>query len=236
MSNSVSVINGTTDSKIKDIDLGPNLQPMKIIEGFPWSNVLFSGFGKPNNIFVGSHILNSVGSNGRFGGNVSVISGTNDTKAHDIRLGHDPTAIGVGVGKIYVANGLSVSVINPCNGKTQDVLVGNKPTAVAVLAYPEANTTTGYPKIYVANHGPSSGTVSVINDFPSNATKEAHDIPVGRDPEDIAVGPPATKHTGYPKIYVANTLSNTVSVINSTTDTKEPARYPCRLLPQQNSI
>ena len=58
----------------------------------------------------------------------------------------------------------------------------------------------------------------IINDFPLNATKEAHDIPVGRDPVDIAVGPPATKHPEYPKIYVANSGSNTVSVINSSSD------------------
>ena len=133
MSHSVSVINDNTDSKMGYIDLGPNLQPEKIVEGFRChANPLnrFADFGKPNDIFVGSHVLHPVGSTGGNGGNVSVISGNNDTKTgHDIRLGDDPTAIGVGSEKIYVANGLSVSVINPCNGKTQDVPVGNKLTA-----------------------------------------------------------------------------------------------------------
>jgi YVTN family beta-propeller protein len=137
------------------------------------------------------------------GGNtVSVIDGATDTVIGSPTVGANPYAVGVNptTNKIYVANN-SPNTVSVVNGATDAVIgspiaVGTGPSGVGV------NPTTN--KIYVANY--SGNTVSVIMDPPS--------VGVGTNPQGVGVNPTTNK------IYVANgTGSNTVSVINGTTDT-----------------
>ena len=90
---------------------------------------------------------------------------------------------------------------------------------------------------YVTNQ--DSGYVSVIQ---SNDTKEPHDIHVGNGPSFMISGPPTRPPNLYEvrtgngpteqivppnqKIYVMNSLDDTLSVINTENNTKEPHDIP----------
>jgi YVTN family beta-propeller protein len=120
--------------------------------------------------------------------------------------------------RIYVPNpdSSAVSVIDSNTGNVTNIRVGTSPSAI--VTNPASN------KIYVANSG--SNTVSVING--DSDKKEAIDIPVGQSPGFLWVHPSNNLggHYGINKIYVANSGSNTVSVINASDDKKEPIDIP----------
>ncbi len=222
-SNTVSVINGTTNTVIDNITVGT----------YP-SGVAYDSA----NGYIYVSILNS--------STVSVINGTTNTVIDDIAVGSEPSGIAYDSanGYIYVANWASntVSVINGTKNTVIDTItVGLLPYGVA---YDPSNGC-----IYVSNGG--SNTVSVINGTtntvidtitvgsepwgiaydPSNgyiyvsewlsknvlvingATNSVIDtITVGSGPWGIAYD----SANGY--IYVANELSNNVSVINGATN------------------
>ncbi|MGA9149365.1 MAG: YncE family protein [Candidatus Nitrosopolaris sp.] len=105
-SNTVSVINGTTNTKVHDISVGR--YPSAIAAIFP-TNIL-------NRIYVANSRSNTV----------SVINGTTNTKERDISVGPFPSHIAYGTDMIYVANeGYldlergqgTVSVIDPSSDK-----------------------------------------------------------------------------------------------------------------------
>jgi len=137
--------------------------------------------------------------------NVTVIDGSNNKKLYNLPVQGYPTGIAINpqTDKIYVTNSGSgtVSVIDAYhNNKEYNVPVRNYPTRIAV--FPSLKG-----KIYVIN----SNSVSVING--STDKKESNDISVGKGLTGIAINPNTNK------IYVTNTISNRVYVINGSTDT-----------------
>jgi YVTN family beta-propeller protein len=140
---------------------------------------------------------------------VSVLDGNNDSVIGQIFVGNFPTNMVLSHvlngTQIYVsdAEGI-VSVIDTSSGKKDvyDIPVGNGSTYMAE---------GGNAKIYVADGG--DNTVYAIDVF--NVTNVVP-IAVGYSPTYMAVDPLRDK------IYVANTASNTVSVIDTSTDKKEP--------------
>jgi YVTN family beta-propeller protein len=152
---------------------------------------------------------------------VSVIDTTTNAVIATISVGGDPEGVAVtpngpcrprywrsrrcrkGDGrKVYVANTISntVSVIDTTtNAVIATIPVGISPQGVTVT--PDGS------KVYVTN---STGTVSVINTT-TNAVVSA--IPVGSFPFGVAVTPDGRK------VYVANDFDNTVSVIDTATNT-----------------
>ena len=95
---------------------------------------------------------------------------------------------------------LTVSVINPIHDtKEQNITVGS--------------TKVGYPadslsKIYVSNSNNNTVSVIDVSNQSKPYTKELHDLVVGQSPGPMAFNPQTLM------IYVANTGSGTVSVIN----------------------
>ena len=116
---------------------------------------------------------------------------------HREGLGIAISSTGANAGKVYVTNNASgtVSVISG-GSVTGTISVGGGPSAVAVA--PVGNANAGY--VYVTNY--NDGTVSVIN--PSGTVVAT--LTVGANPIGVAVSSGGV-------VYVANSGSNTVSVI-----------------------
>jgi YVTN family beta-propeller protein len=118
-----------------------------------------------------------------------------------ITLGINPKDIAIDetLNKVYVTDVTtnSLSVLDSNSGMTKNIRFRSIPSAIAID--PDSH------KVYVAQSG---NTVSVLDGFNNN--KEAKDIRVGLGPRAIAVGI---------NVYVANSLSGTVSVIDRTTNT-----------------
>ncbi len=129
---------------------------------------------------------------------LSVIAGATLDTIAIIPVGRDPDAVGVNplTGRVYVANYLSGNV-TVVDGATNTVVatvpVGREPAAVTV------NPATSH--VFVANY--ASNTISVI-DGASNAVIAT--IPVGVTPDGLAVD-------GAGRVYVVNSNSNSVSII-----------------------
>jgi YVTN family beta-propeller protein len=228
-SNTVSVIYASNDTKGHDIAVGSGPiymalggEQLTIVNKKEPVSYTFIDHGRK--IYVANSYDNTV----------SVIYASNDMKGHDIAVGNGPRYIAVDPFhyKIYVANSYdnTVSVISQSNDtkKGHDIAVGIYPTHI-VFDY-DAN------KTYVANI--FNNTVSVIDintDDEIRQISTMHNIqeghPVGTDfPNYIAEGyskpffifPLEIPYAGIDtKIYVANTLNNTVSVINPSNDTKK---------------
>lgn len=138
-------------------------------------------------------------------------------KTPQIPVGSSPTdiAINTKTNKIYVVNGESnsVSIINSNFGnEAKNIRVGTNPSSIAVDDFNN--------RIYVANSG--SDTISVIDG--DNDTR-IRDISVGKVPRDIIVGTSFDIETGAinaGNVYVSNSESNSVSVIDSSTELKLP--------------
>ncbi|WP_410545832.1 beta-propeller fold lactonase family protein, partial [Acidianus sp.] len=205
-SDTVSVINGATNTVIANIPVGR----------WPVINGLASTCTRIENIFAlskpvgvaydpsnGYIYVTDCNSGTGNSGTVSVIDGANNTVIATIPVGICPRGVAYDPsnGYIYVTNRGSdtVSVIN---GTTviANITVGLRPVGVA---YDPSN---GY--IYVTNH--FSDTVSVIDG--ANNTVIAT-IPVGALPWGVAYDP----SNGY--IYVTNFFSDTVSVIDGANNT-----------------
>ena len=159
-SDSISVINGTTNEWMKNILVG----------------------NTPTAIAIGPHTVYIANSDSD---SISVISQRNNSKiGENIPVGNTPTAIAIDylthfTPTVYVANSDSdsISVIDgTTNEWMKDILVGENPTDIALG--PIRSLT-----VYVANS--DSNDVSVISI--ENHTKIGENIPVGENPTDIAV-------------------------------------------------
>ena len=137
---------------------------------------------------------------------VSVIDGSIDSKLLDISVGKSPVGIAVNptANWIYVTNldDGTLSVIDGItNGVIDTIPVGKAPYSVAV------NPLTNM--LYVSDI--VTDTVSVINGETNNITDK---ITVGKRPTGLAID--ITK--GSNKLYVANHNSNSISVIDTTSN------------------
>ena len=183
-SNTVSVINGTTNTVIETLSVG----------FFP-QGISFN----PSNGFVYVTV----------GCNVLVINGATNTIVKSIAIGCSypyPHPYGVTFdssnGYLYVADTTSnnVSVINcATNFVIKNITVGSHPICVAF------DSSNGY--VYVANC--CSDTVSVINGATNAVIKN---VTVCSNPHSFPYGVTFDSSNGY--VYVMNSGSDTVSVIN----------------------
>jgi YVTN family beta-propeller protein len=148
-------------------------------------------------------------------------------------VGESPNDIAIdpNTKKVYVTNfgNNTVSVINGTIDKVmRNVTVGESPSGIAI----DPNTQ----KVYVANT--VSNTVSVIDEKNINLSKGPFlkdqynrvGIKVDKSPNGIAIDP-ATQ-----KVYVANTDSDTVSIIDGTMDTVNNNTIPVGKSPASIAI
>ena len=136
-SDSVSVIDGTSNSVTATVDTGSNSSPYAIALD-----------ASSNTVFVAESPKNRI----------QIIDGATDTRAGKITVGSGPKALAVDptTGTLYVANAGSstVSVIDgAADAVTATVSVGSHPKGIAV--------DTSSDKVFVANAGSSS--VSIID-------------------------------------------------------------------------
>ena len=135
-----------------------------------------------------------------------------------ISVAGNPTAVAVNPlnGYIYVANAATnkLQVINPTTNGIFEIAVGTNPTGLSVSSDGK--------KIFVANSG--SGTVTMVDSGGSTPTNASAYKAVtlqtggGQGTSGVAVAPSSDPSGGY-TVFATNTISNTVSEIN--TDTKE---------------
>jgi YVTN family beta-propeller protein len=220
--NTVSVIDATTNTKIKDIpvrdepediDINPKTNTAYVTN---LANGTVSAIDLKNNVdvknmivgngpknIVYDYFLNKIYVTNLANGTVSVIDTKNNSKIKDIKVGTSPKNVVIARDTMYVANGNNKVIA--INGTTyihiKNITVGDSPSVIRFN--PHTNT------IYVANSG--SNTVSVI-DVKNNT--DIKNITVGDRPQDIVI----QKYENT--IYVANSGSNTVSVIDGDNNTK----------------
>ena len=221
-SNSVSVINGSTNTAIKTIGVGlsPHAAAFDSSNGYVYvvnSAALDIGTGSVSVINGSTNtVIKTIGvgrypdgiafdsSNGYVyvtnfnSNNVSVINGSTNTVIRNIGIGSHPqgAAFDSSNGYIYVTNSCSnnVSVINGAtNTVIKNIGVGSTPYGAAF------DSSNGY--IYVTNSG--SSNVSVINDATNTVIKN---IGVGSCPQGAAFD----SSNGY--VYISS-VSGTVSVL-----------------------
>jgi len=222
-SNTLSVINGVTDSKADTISVGSfpygvavnpfndrvyvtnrGSNTVSVIDG-PTSTKL-------SNIIVGNSpvgIAVNPSSNWIYvaninSGTVSVMDGITNKVTDTITVGKAPYGVAVNpvTNKVYVTNiqSNSISVIDGKTNKvTGTITVGNSPVGVST------NTLTNM--IYVTNH--ASNSISVID---GKTNKVTGTITVGTSPVGVSANPVTNK------VYVTNIQSSTVSVIDGKTN------------------
>ncbi len=175
--NTVSVIDGTNNTKVEDIKVGKGPKAIGVdfntpaiyvanygdntvsvisTQNYTWLKDIPVGKG-PSAVAV-DYETDTIYVTNYLDGTLSVIDGTNNTKVDDIKVGMTPEAIGVDsiTKTIYVTNDVhgTVSVIDGTNNtKVDDIKVGKGPSAIGV----DFNTNT----TYVANS--VDDTVSVID-------------------------------------------------------------------------
>jgi YVTN family beta-propeller protein len=195
-SNTVSVIDTTTNTVIKDIPVGNN--PQYIYGDLSVSDV----------IYVANNGIRLITDNGT----ISVINTTTNTVIKDIPVGSYPEYIYGDLPRsdvLYVTNSGSdsVSVIDTTtNTVIKDIPVSEDPEYIyGHLSLSDV--------IYVTNSNFSTSfdVISVINTTTNTVIK---DIPVGNNPSYIY-----GNVFGSGTIYVTNSGSDSVSVINTTTNT-----------------
>ncbi|MGH9980320.1 MAG: YncE family protein, partial [Nitrososphaeraceae archaeon] len=156
-SDSVSVISGDSNTKIKDIPVGNRPVAIGI-----------NNFG--DKVYVAN--FNSA--------NISVISTATDTKLKDIPVGDNPSDISIDEYKnrIYVVNqgSDSISVIENDTNIDKDILVEHNPYAIGIVR--DNSFTTN---LYITN--PDSDSITVIN---ADNYSKIKDIPVGERPMAIS--------------------------------------------------
>ena len=223
--NTVSVINGTTNTATSTITVGSGPTGVAVN---PLTNTIYVANQYSHTVSVINGATNTVTSTidvgsspvdvavnpstntiyvANFGSNtISVINGATNTVTSTIARGPFPEGVGVNplTNTIYAVNlGPTVSVINGAtNTVTSTITVGSSPTGVAVN--PSINT------IYVANF--DSNTVSVINGATNTVTSTITIggglTGIGSGPLEVAVNPSTNT------IYVTNYYAGKVSVIS----------------------
>lgn len=196
LDNSVSVIDGENKAKIKDIKVGKD----------------------PRGMASNDHLNKTYVANFDYD-NVTVIDGNTDTVNTTITVGNKPLGVAANGNdnRTYVAISSS-NVVSVIDGNQDQVLynitVGNKPTDIAIYSVKENEISFEKYFLLVTNSG--DNTVSVINitsDNGLNPIKDQEDmlvntIEVGDTPQSIAID------KDEKKAYVANSKSNSVSVID----------------------
>jgi YVTN family beta-propeller protein len=161
-SNTVSVINGATNTVVATIPVGAN--PSSVAVDSASGEIYAANYG---------------------GGTVTVINGPTNTVVATIAVGANPSSVAVdsAIGEIYVGNygSNTVTVINDSTNTVvgSAIPVGANPSSVAV------DVLSG--EIFVGNYG--SNTVTVINDSTNTVVGSA--IPVGAGPSSVAVDAPS---------------------------------------------
>jgi YVTN family beta-propeller protein len=219
-SNSVSVIDGATESVSATVTVGNSpsavaLNPVtnKIYVANSASGTVTVINGADNTtatVTVGSNpvglavntVSNKIYVANKNDNSVTVINGADNSTA-TVTAGTGPMAAAVNAAsnKIYVANfgSNNVTVINGADNSTATVAAGTGPAAVAVNAV--TNT------IYVANE--NSNNVTVI----TGANNSTATVGAGTSPVALAVNPVSNT------VYVANLNSGNVTVINGSGNT-----------------
>jgi YVTN family beta-propeller protein len=212
-SNSLGVIDPTSDRLVGQVPLGVRSGQVAVGEGAVW--VANAEEGKVSRVDPASRRVVQRISVGRepagvvAGGgavwvansgerSVSWINPTTDTVVKRVQVGNGPTGIAVGHGAVWVANSLdnSVSRIDPESGEpVATIPVGGTPSGVAV----------GLGAVWVTNA--SDGTVSRISPTPDPVVRS---IPVGNGPRAISAGADG--------VWVANSLDGTVSRVDPASD------------------
>jgi YVTN family beta-propeller protein len=190
-SGTVSVIDTSSKSVVKTISSGIGTNPF---------NVAFS----PNGV------LAFISNNGS--GTVSVINTYNDTAvaSSPITVGTDPSGVAVSPDgtTLYVANAASnsVSVIDIASLTVTHTIttgIGTDPFNLAVS--PDGST------LYVTNNGSGTGNTVSIIDTATRSPVMGSPVTVGTSPCNVAFTPDGTK------AFVTNGVSNSISVINTST-------------------
>jgi YVTN family beta-propeller protein len=244
-SNSVSIIDGSTNTILGNVENVTSPVSVDVDPIRSWiyvTNIDTNTLSKIDavtnkvvkNVTVGTHPYSVKTSGGReykiyvtnIGSNtVSVIDGISFKLIKNIHVGKFPVGIAVNpkTNKVYVTNHLS-NTISVINGSSDTVLknitVGNNPDGIDI------NLETN--KIYVTNTG--SNTVSVIDGLTSTVTRTIA-VNSNINPELEAQKHPLPPSVQFPTvasfiavdqrknmIYVTNTGSNTVSVIDGSTN------------------
>ena len=222
LTNTVSVINATTNVVLNSITVGNH--PVGIGVS-PDGSKVYVANQNSNSISVISTANNTltwtvlVGTNpvgvcvspdgtkayvtNAVSGTVSVVNTANNTLASTITVGAGPTSICVSPdgAKIFVTNQGSntVSIINAANNTVSAVPVGIAPCGITIS--PDGT------KVYVANN--SSFNISVINTSSNLVTST---VQVGLNPQGVSISPDGSQ------LYVANYSSNSVSIVNTATN------------------
>ncbi|HSF50397.1 MAG TPA: beta-propeller fold lactonase family protein [Nitrososphaeraceae archaeon] len=196
-SNNKIYVANSKDNSVSVIDGTTNKEITKIPVGKNPSSLAFN----PND--------NKVYVNNKEDNTVSVIDGTNYDVIKKIEVGKSPSSITINPyhNKIYVANFLdnTVSVIDGENNMAVATLnVGKRPTSIDMNM--EQNI------LYVTNNLDNNVmAIGMNHDLPR---KVLDTIPVGNNPLGL------TKDNKTKMVYVANTDSNSVSVIDGKTNMK----------------
>jgi len=198
LSNHVSVIDSDSNTVVTNVTVGT----------LPWGIAVDT----VNNLIY----VTDYGS-----GTVSVVDGLTNAlcvsprcAANTIIVGSAPKGIGFNgaLHEVYVANSGSntVSVINTTSDSViYTVPVGNSPQSIAVGPSPSAPPYNSIYDVFVTNYG--SNTISVIALASPPMSYQVTTVTVGNNPWGVTVNPSTDL------VYVTNSGSGTVSVLNGTT-------------------
>ncbi len=224
-SDTVSVINGATNSVTATVNTGSN--PIALAVN-PVSNMIYVANNGSSNITVINGATNTASTvtdpnaispiaialnpltnmvyvANSESNNLTVINGAENMLVGSIGVGNIPTAVVVNpaTNLVYVANRASnnVTVVNGANNRVAATVAAG--TSPASLALDTATNT-----VYVANNG--SNNVSVISGASNTVTAT---VPTGTSPAAVTVNPVTDT------VYVANNGSSNVTVINGANNT-----------------
>jgi YVTN family beta-propeller protein len=188
-SNSVSIINGTSNTEIGQIMVGEKPTGLEISP-------------KNNKIYVTNSGDDTV----------SVLDGKSDMIIATLNVGKKPTSVGINFKEniLYVSNIEGIPYVRAIDLKDNlsihvlsKIPTGIHPSGIAIGIAKDNKTKM----VYVTNT--DSDSVSVINGT-TNMVKKI--IPVGSKPTDLDINNNARK------LYVTNSLSNTITIIDTGTE------------------
>ncbi len=226
-SNTVSVINTTTNSVVATIPVGDGPESVSVNSD---GSRVYVGNGVSNSISV-IDASNTVDATIPVGGYPYGVFVSNDKSKVYVTLAglglirvidvslyyyYVSATINVGTETDGITGGLDGSIIYVTNPSSNSVSVINTSSNTVVATIPVGNSPKGLcvsvdgSKLFVSNY--NSNTVSVI-DIVSNTVSET--IPVGDHPRGICTSPDGSK------VYVGNQFSGDISIINVVSNSVE---------------
>ena len=232
LSNTTSVINGTTNTVVENIPVGGNPQSVGVN---PNTNMVYVANSWTNDVSVINGTTNTAIENITVGvspldiavnpntnrvyvvnydsNTTSVINGTTNTVIEDIPVGGNPQSVGVNpnTNMVYVTNYWTndVSVINgTTNTAIENITVGVSPFDIAV----NPNTNMIYTSI-------DTGIVSFI-DGATNTVTDLDVKEVNLCPSHLAI------NTENEFLYLLNNCSDTITEINEADSSFVDIKYP----------